>query len=103
MRGRHQLIVAVVLILVCAPATALAGPPYTTDDPEPVDYRHWELYLASAVGHDKNGWTGIGPHFEAHYGALRNAHLHLIAVLCSYSQPTIRELAECGTPSPPPS
>jgi hypothetical protein len=29
------------------PALANAGPPYTTDDPEPVEYRHWEFYLAT--------------------------------------------------------
>jgi len=26
---------------------AVAGPPFVTDDPEPVDYRHWEFYIAS--------------------------------------------------------
>jgi hypothetical protein len=25
-------------------SSALAGPPFVTDDPEPVDYLHWELY-----------------------------------------------------------
>jgi hypothetical protein len=32
-----------VVALVLAPADAWAGPPYTTDDPETVEYRHWEL------------------------------------------------------------
>ena len=26
---------------------AQAGPPYITDDPEPVEYQHWEFYVAS--------------------------------------------------------
>jgi hypothetical protein len=81
MPRRRRLIVNIVLILMCAPATALAGPPYTTDDPETVDYRHWEFYLASQVGHDETGWTGTGPHFEVNYGVLPNVQLHLIAPL----------------------
>jgi hypothetical protein len=41
-----------------------AGPPFTTDDPEPVEYRHWEIYVASQLEHDKGGWSGTSPHFE---------------------------------------
>ncbi len=70
---------ALLAALLLAPATAWAGPPYTTDDPEPVDYHHWELYLASAVGHDRDGWSGTAPHFEVNYGAAPNLQLHLIA------------------------
>ncbi len=55
MAARRRLILKIALILVCSSATALAGPPYTTDDPEPVEYRHWKLHLASQVGHDKAG------------------------------------------------
>jgi hypothetical protein len=32
-------------LLLALPARWLAGPPYVTDDPEPVDYKHWELYI----------------------------------------------------------
>jgi hypothetical protein len=67
-------------------STASAGPPYTTDDPEPVDYRHWELYLASQSFHDKDGWTGTAPHVEVNYGAVPNVQLHIIAPL-AYSIP----------------
>jgi hypothetical protein len=56
-----------------------AGPPFTTDDPEPVEYRHWEIYLASQVEHGKDGWSGTAPHVEVNYGALPNLQLHLIA------------------------
>jgi hypothetical protein len=61
--------------------TAMAGPPYVTDDPEPVEYRHWELYLASLVEHDTDGWTGTSPHVEVNYGAVPDVQLHLIAPL----------------------
>lgn len=58
---------------------AWAGPPFVTDDPEPVDYQHWEVYAASQLQHDKDGWSGTSPHFEVNYGALANLQLHLIA------------------------
>jgi hypothetical protein len=62
-------------------STARAGPPYITDDPEPVEYRHWELYLASLVDHDASGWTGTSPHVEVNYGAVPDVQLHVIAPL----------------------
>ncbi len=34
--------------LAMVPVLARPGPPYTTDDPEPVELRHWEVYVASA-------------------------------------------------------
>ena len=36
-------------IMLALAATAFAGPPFLTDDPEPVPYKHWELYLFSTV------------------------------------------------------
>lgn len=38
----------IALGLVLWPSAAYAGPPYDTDDPEPADYRHWEIYLFGA-------------------------------------------------------
>lgn len=31
-----------------APATAWAGPPFLTDDPEPTETGHWEIYGPSS-------------------------------------------------------
>lgn len=59
--------------------SALAGPPYTTDDPEPVDYQHWEVYFASQLAHDSGGWSGTAPHVEINYGVVPDVQLHLIA------------------------
>ncbi len=67
-------------------AFLLAGPPFFTDDPEPVDFRHWEFYLASAQiknGHDD---SGTAPHFEINYGIAPNAMLHIIAA-AGYDRP----------------
>ncbi len=69
-------------MLLLVPAVAHAGPPYLTDDPEPVEYRHWELYLASQGFAGPGGhWTGTAPHVEVNYGVLPDVQLHLIAPL----------------------
>ncbi len=65
---------------------ARGGPPYVTDNPEPVPYRHWELYLASQGSHDRDGWSGTGPHVEVNYGPVPNLQLHLITPL-AYAAP----------------
>ncbi|HEX9049924.1 MAG TPA: hypothetical protein VF841_05265 [Anaeromyxobacter sp.] len=72
------------MLLACAallpPGRAAAGPPYATDDPEPVELRHWELYLATADQWSRDdGWSGTAPHVEVNYGAVPDVQLHLIA------------------------
>jgi hypothetical protein len=67
------------LASVCRLVTpAVAGPPYVTDDPEPVEYQHWEVYLASLLSRDAGTWSGTAPHVEVNYGAARNLQLHCI-------------------------
>ena len=56
-----------------------AGPPFRTDDPEPVEYRHWEFYFATQYANDKDGLSGTAPHLELNYGIAPNVQLHLIA------------------------
>jgi len=49
---------------------AFAGPPYDTDDPEPVDFHHWEFYCSS-IGSERKGTSmGTAPHAEVNYGVL---------------------------------
>jgi hypothetical protein len=55
------------------------GPPFVTDDPEPVDYQHWEFYIASEDSDTSGDWSGTAPHFELNYGVVSNVQLHLIA------------------------
>ena len=38
---------AVIGLALCKPELAQAGPPFMTDDPEPVDYQHYEFYTFS--------------------------------------------------------
>ncbi|MGD0144385.1 MAG: hypothetical protein ABSC92_14610 [Rhizomicrobium sp.] len=52
------------------PSIAHAGPPFATDDPEPTDYGHFEIYLYSqsvSAGNNENG-PELG--LEVNYGAL---------------------------------
>ncbi len=67
--------------------TAIAGPPFITDDPEPVEFHHWEFYFASQSAHDAGGWAGTLPHFEVNYGAIKNLQLHIILPL-AYAFPS---------------
>jgi hypothetical protein len=74
-------------ILTFWPMMALAGPPFVTDDPEPVKYQHWEFYAASQSTKTADGWSGTAPHFELNYGVISDVQLHLIAPL-AYDAPT---------------
>ena len=56
-----------------------AGPPFVTDDPEPVEYQHWEVYLGSQYEHSGTGASGTLPHVEVNYGVMPDLQLHLVA------------------------
>ena len=74
------------LILLVSSLEVLAGPPFLTDDPEPVDYQNWEFYIASMHTQTADGWSGTAPHIEVNYGVITNVQLHLIAPL-AYNAP----------------
>jgi hypothetical protein len=58
---------------------AKCGPPFETDDPEPVEFQHWEVYLASEFEHGSSDASGTLPHIEVNYGVIPNLQLHVIA------------------------
>jgi len=62
-------------------APALAGPPFRTDDPEPVDLGHWEVYGFTAGTQVRGDTGGTLAGVEVNYGAAPNLQLHLIAPL----------------------
>lgn len=72
---------AIASIVALGAGAATAGPPFITDDPEPVDLHHWEVYAFSAGAFDSKGATGQGPAVEVNYGAAPNLQLHVIADL----------------------
>jgi hypothetical protein len=67
-------------------AAAVGGPPFVTDDPEPVDYQHWEFYLASMQSDLRGDWSGTAPHIELNYGVVPDLQLHLI-IPATYDSP----------------
>ena len=77
-------------LVLSFPTRTLAGPPFITDDPEPVDYQHWEFYLASQHARSAHDWSGTAPHVEVNYGVAPNVQLHLIAPL-AYDAPAHEE------------
>ena len=65
---------------------AQAGPPYQTDDPDPVEYRHWEFYVATQDVKAGGDLSGTAPHVEFNYGPVPRLQLHLLVPL-AYARP----------------
>jgi hypothetical protein len=63
----------------------LAGPPFLTDDPEPVDYQHWEFYLFATGDRTSNSNTVTGPAVELNYGVAPDTQLHLVVPVVNIS------------------
>ena len=73
--ARHGLIVSA---LALASGPTLAGPPFMTDDPAPVDYKHSEFYVFSTYDKASDGKTTAVPAFEYNYGVLPDTQLHIV-------------------------
>jgi len=78
MRSPTAIIAAALYILTIGISSSSAGPPFLTDDPEPVDYKHGEFYLATQYAKDKGVTSGTAPHFELNYGVIPDVMLHVI-------------------------
>jgi len=88
-KGEAHLPIAAAMMLGLAglaPPLALAGPPFRTDDPVPVDYQHGELYLFATGTQAKGTNEGVAPGIEANYGFMPNAMLHVILPAAAYSR-----------------
>ena len=67
-------------VFACLPVAAAAGPPFLTDDPEPVDYGHYEAYLFSQWDNVAGSSSTVnGPAFEFNAGVLPNVQVHVVA------------------------
>jgi hypothetical protein len=73
-----------------------AGPPFATDDPEPVEFKHWEFYIASIHLYHDGTYAGTIPHFEVNFGAVKNLQIHLI-VPFNYSYADIMKYGYANT------
>jgi hypothetical protein len=75
-----------VLALSLAPGLR-GGPPFLTDDPEPVDFNHWEFYCFGLGDRAAGTNTVWAPAFEFNYGVAQDTQLHLIAPIADVSSP----------------
>ena len=73
--------------LLVMPGPAVAGPPFRTDDPVPVDYQHWEIYVFSQGTHKQGDTSGTLPEVEINYGAAPNLQLHVAAPFGTFDKP----------------
>jgi hypothetical protein len=69
------------------PTAATAGPPFRTDDPEPVDYQHYEFYTFTTGTHVSGDTSGVGPAWEFNYGLIPDGQFHIVAPL-AFDSPT---------------
>jgi hypothetical protein len=70
-----RLLFWLLLALGLGTAPALAGPPYQTDDPDPTDYRHYEIYVFATDENDvapTRVTTANLPSLEVNYGLMPN-------------------------------
>jgi hypothetical protein len=68
---------ALILVLLMDPR-AFAGPPFQTDDPEPVGFRHYEAYLFGTFDRTGGATFSQVPAVEFNWGAVTNLQIHLI-------------------------
>jgi hypothetical protein len=66
------------LLLLClCPLAAWAGPPYLTDDPDPVDYQTFEIIPAYTLDRAHDGSEIDGPIADFNYGIWPDMHLNI--------------------------
>lgn len=66
------------LVAMGVSACLTAGPPFRTDDPEPVALGHFEAYLFAAGAREPGHSSGLGPALEFNYGVLPDTQFHLV-------------------------
>jgi len=71
---------ACLAVLVLLSGTAIAGPPYISDDPEPTDYRHYEIYLFLSGTNTESGTSGATG-IDFNYGAAPDVQLTAVLPL----------------------
>lgn len=64
-------------------SVAAAGPPFLTDDPEPVELGHFEAYLFSTWDAQPGATSIQGPAVEFNVGAAPGLQLHLVVPLAT--------------------
>jgi len=65
-------------VLLLGGRFAAAGPPFRTDDPQPVPFRHYEAYAFGTFDHAGGATFSQVPAFEFNLGATPNLQLHVV-------------------------
>jgi|HubBroStandDraft_5_1064220.scaffolds.fasta_scaffold51465_4 hypothetical protein len=71
---------AVVTVALLASGAALAGPPYVSDDPQPTDLGHFEIYAFAAGTQTRDGTSGAGG-IDFNYGGAPDLQLTAVVPL----------------------
>lgn len=82
-RVKWLLVLGVGVIIGVLSTSAIAGPPFLTDDPVPVEYKHWEFYIFSTLDHAEDGTDVQAPAFELNYGVVPEVQAHLVVPFAS--------------------
>lgn len=67
---------SLIFLALCA-SSAVAHEPYVTDDPDPVDFHHTEIFVATQSVWSRRDFSGVLPYFELNYGPIPEVELHL--------------------------
>ena len=75
-------------LMMASSAVALAGPPFQTDDPDPVAYHHFEMYAFELSDSTTVGGTSAeAPCYEVNWGAVPNVQFHMVLPLVAFVAP----------------
>ena len=69
----------ILALIAIGSAPAKAGPPFFTDDPEPIEYQHAEVNFFTQATTSKGGTNGIAPGIDANYGLMQDVQIHATA------------------------
>jgi hypothetical protein len=94
--SRRAVFLLLFLAILFGSTAAWAGPPFQTDDPEPIDYRNYEFYAFAASDGTPVETDTEGPAIEFNWGALPNVHLHIIIPAAAVLPANNPQLAPSG-------
>jgi hypothetical protein len=83
-------------IALASASPALAGPPFFTDDPEPVSFRHYEVYMFTTSDRVNGARSVSGPAIEFNAGVLPNVQFHVVAPRASFTAPDAPRMSGYG-------
>jgi hypothetical protein len=77
MRNYVFIVKCVIALGVISIGSANAGPPFVTDDPEPVEYQHWEINYGLSKTWSEDAFAAAFPSVDINYGYTENVQLHI--------------------------